>query len=196
MGASASRKDDATSKQGAPTRGPVIFDQDTLRFLEGGPPPPPTETSTRLQSRCDEIFRRHTEKARSTREALDAYKSKYGEAAAVEAFGREEVYLASIEWDLTITGTAPRLHWLGPRTYAARSRHAQAIQALDAQRAGAAILPGPGGVVALEGEDDARQWAHLVLIPSSARRDDELNFWEEVVRSNKRPYQNLWDDGN
>jgi len=204
MGAKPSKKDDDTSMQDATTRGPITFDDATLNFVKGGPPPPPTETSTRLQSRCHQMFRRHTEKARtmeparamSTREALQAYKGNYGEAKAVEVFGHEEVYLASIKWDLTITGTAPRLHWLGPRTYAARSPHAQAIQALDAQRAGAAILAPSGSVVALDDDDDASRWAHLALVPYSDKRDDDLDFWERFVRSNNWPYQNLWDDGN
>ena len=205
MGASASRKDDATSKQGAPTRGPVIFDQDTLRFLEGGPPPPPTETSTRLQSRCDEIFRRLTEKARtkqasramSTKEALDAFKAKYGESAFVKAFGDEAKYFESIVPPLTVSGTSSKFWHLGPREYDIRSEHAQEIQALVAQPTGAAILPAPGGVVALEGDSTTRPtWYGIPLTPSSARRDGDLGFWEEVVDSQLSPYQDLYDGGN
>jgi hypothetical protein len=204
MGASASKKDDATSDQGAPTRGPITFDDDTLRFLNGGPPPSPSETSTRLQPQWNEAFMRLTQKARtkqasramSTQEALDAYKGKYGEAKAVEVFGDEAKYLKSIVPPVTVTGTSKRLWYLGPREYVIRSKHGQEIQATAAQRTGAAILAPSGGVVALDDDDDASRWAHLALVPSSARRDLDLNYWEGFVRSTNWPFQRLWDGGN
>ena len=204
MGASASKKDDATSKQGAPTRGPITFDEDTVNFVNGGPPPSPNETSTRLQPQWNEAFRRLTQKARtkeasramSTREALQAFKGKFGESAFVEAFGDEDKYLKSIVRPVTVTGTSSKLWHLGPREYVSKSEHAQEIQATAAQRTGAAVLAPSDGVVALEGEDDASRWAHLALVPSSAKRDLDLDFWEGFVRSKKWPYQNLWDDGN
>ena len=204
MGANPSKKDEATSNKDATTRGPITFDDATLHFVKGGPPPPPSETSTRLQSRCHQMFRRHTEKARtmepprarSTKEALDAYKSKYGETKAAEVFGSEEDYLASIRNEPTITGTAPRLWHLGPRAYAARSPHAQAIQALDAQRTGAAILA-PSGGAAGAGGATAPLWAGLELTPSGRRdRDDNLDHWEKWLRSGEKPYETLWNGGD
>ena len=82
------------------------------------------------------------------------------------------------------------------RTYAAKSQHAQEIQATDAQRTGAAILAS-GGAVGLEGDSTTRPtWYGMALTPSSARRDDDLGFWEEVVDSQLSPYQDLYDDGN
>ena len=199
-----SKECENTTMEAARPGSPVHFDDATLNFVKGGPPPPPSETSTRLQSRCHDMFRRRTEEARtkqapramSTLEALGAAKISLGEDAVAAAFGDEEAYLASIRNEPTITGTAPRLWHIGPRAYAARSPHAQAIQALDAQQAGAAILPAPGGVVALEGVDDARQWAHLALIPSTAKRDGDLNYWEGIVNSGAKPFQILWAGGN
>ena len=204
MSASPSKKDEDTSNQGAPTRGPITFDEDTVNFVNGGPPPSPNETSTRLQPQWNEAFRRLTQKARtkeasramSTREALQAFKGKFGESAFVEAFGDEDKYLKSIVRPVTVTGTSSKLWHLGPREYVSKSEHAQEIQATAAQRTGAAVLAPSDGVVALEGEDDASRWAHLALVPSSAKRDLDLDFWEGFVRSKKWPYQNLWDDGN
>ena len=204
MGASASKKDDATSKQGASTRGPINFDQDTLRFLEGGPPPPPTETSTRLQPQWNEAFMRLTEKARtkqasramSTREALDAYKNKYGEPAAVKVFGDEAKYFKSIVAPVTVSGTSSELWWLKRREYEIRSKHGQEIQATDAQRTGAAILAAPGDATGAGG-DTRLPWADLPLVASSsARRDEKLNHWEGWFKKDETPFQVLWDDGN
>jgi len=132
----------------------------------------------------------------STREALQAFKGKFGESAFLEAFGSEEDYLASIRNEPTITGTAPKLWHLGPRSYAAKSQHAQEIQATAAQRTGAAILAPSAGVVALDDDDDARRRAHLVLVPSSAKPDPDLNYWEGVVDSQISPYEDLRDGGN
>ena len=37
----------------------TIFDAETIAFIEGGPPPAPNETSTRLQPRMRELFLEH-----------------------------------------------------------------------------------------------------------------------------------------
>ena len=47
----------------------------------------------------------------------------------MEVFGRKAIP-ASIRNEPTITGTAPRLWYLGPRAYGALAPHARAIQAL------------------------------------------------------------------
>ena len=206
MGAGTSKKDDDTSIRDATTRGPITFDDATLHFVKGGPPPPPSETSTRLQPQWNEAFMRLTQKARekqasramSTKEALDAFKGKFGESAFVEAFGDEDKYLKSIVRPVTVTGTSSKLWHLGPREYVSKSEHAQEIQATAAQRTGAAVLApsGAGGVVALEGEDDARRWAGLTLVSSSAERDGDLNYWEGFVNSGAKPFQTLLHGGD
>ncbi len=129
-------------------------------------------------------------------EALEAAKDSLGEDVVAAAFGDEDKYLKSIVRPVTVRGTSSKLWHLGDREYDIRSEHAQEIQALVAQRAGAAVLAPSDGVVALEGEDDASRWSHLVLVPSSDQRDGDLNYWEGVVCSTNWPYQNLWDDGN
>ena len=60
-----------------------------------------------------------------------------------------------------------------------------------AQPSGAAALAAPGGTTGAEGVTRP-PWEGLELVASSsAKRDEELNHWEEWFKKDEKPYQTL-----
>ena len=211
MGASASTRNAGTTRDGAVPAGSLRFTSTPAvdAWLAGGAPPPRSDASELLRPRAEALIQQLVVKGRdnenlatpSPQRALQAYENKYGEDAVTKAFGDKTTYLRSCKLPVTVRGTSEQLWWLGDGTprgdryFDARSEHVKEILAVT-QSSGAAALAAPGGATGAGG-DATLEWEGLELVPSlTVRRDLDLNYWEEVVRSNKRPYQDLWDGGN
>jgi len=211
MGASASTRNAGTTRDGAVPAGSLRFTPNpaVAVWLAGGAPPPRSDASELLRPGAEALIQQLVVSGRdnenlatpSPQRALQAYENKYGEDAVTKAFGDKTTYLRSCKLPVTVRGTSRRRWWLGDGTprgdryFDARSEDAKEILAVT-QQSGAAALAAPGGATGAGG-DATRPWDGLELVPSlTVRRDLDLNYWEEVVRSNKRPYQDLWDGGN
>ena len=177
-------------------------------WLAGGAPPPRSEASELLRPRAEELIQQLVVEGRnnenlatpSPQRALQAYEDKYGEDAVTAAFGDKTTYLASCDLPVAVKGTSKRFWWLGDGTprgdryFDPRSEDAKEILAA-AQPSGAAALAAPGGTTGAEGVTRP-PWEGLELVASSsAKRDEELNHWEEWFKKDEKPYQTLWNGG-